>query len=306
MKTIRGTKSNKEKPNIKRKKISRKKMEKKKKSDPATNEEKNEGKIILQKLIKKKRAKKKKDFIKIEKKNQNEKDEKENTSTDKKKSKEEKFYSLDDISSFNLNNNNDFQFLNDNKNIWYNYLKIDEDYKKDQFESIYTRILEIALQKKNNVSLLCEIISKIGFFIESKEIKDNSGKIDSTEVVADKWSLNQFEGYYEDVFKRKSNISNYKNRNTSTIEKLYETKWRDILDFLGFHKQLKFEDIWDYWWYVWYLPNKLLIIWLAKLDSITFENSWWIQLINEWKQYWYEILRSKGIKNWLITFVNDK
>ena len=68
---------------------------------------------------------------------------------------------------------------------------------------------------------------------------------------------------------------------------------------------LKYENIYDYWWFIWYLPNQLLIIWLSKLDLITYRSNWWVGLLNDWRQYWFEILRSRGIKNWLMNFISE-
>ncbi len=52
-----------------------------------------------------------------------------------------------------------------------------------------------------------------------------------------------------------------------------------------------------------YLPNKLLSIWLANLNALTSTSNWWIKLMMKWEEFWIEILRSGGIKNWMRTFI---
>lgn len=81
---------------------------------------------------------------------------------------------------------------------------------------------------------------------------------------------------------------------------------KSILNFIGFDKKLKYEDDKNYFWFLWFLPNKLLIIWLAALNCLELGNNWWVKLLMEWEEYFIEILRSEGIKNWLLTFVKDE
>ena len=52
-----------------------------------------------------------------------------------------------------------------------------------------------------------------------------------------------------------------------------------------------------------YLPNKLLSIWLTNLNALTSTSNWWVKLMMEWEEFWIEILRSGGIKNWMRTFI---
>lgn len=123
--------------------------------------------------------------------------------------------------------------------------------------------------------------------------------------ISDKWLLSQFKGYYFEVFKRRGNISNYKIRKKEIIENICDKQWKRILYFLGFKNNLKYENIYDYWWFIWYLPNQLLIIQHAKLELTNSKNDWWIILLKDWKRYWIEILRNKGIKNWLVSFISQ-
>lgn len=208
---------------------------------------------------------------------------------------------MNDISSLELEQNFDFHFLTKNKETWCKYLNLNEE----QFISLFNRIIEIVSQKKNNIVLLNELISKLGILIDSQKNIEDAGGFSSDKVIADIWLLDQFNGYYTDVFKRKHNISNYKIRYGDIIKNVIDIKWRNILFFLGFKKEYRFENIYDYWWFLWFLPKRLLIIWIAKIDIIKAEDIWWIKLLFEWKEYIFEILRRKGIKNWLMTFVED-
>ena len=81
---------------------------------------------------------------------------------------------------------------------------------------------------------------------------------------------------------------------------------KSILNFIGFDKKLKYEDDKNYFWFLWFLPNKLLIIWLATLNCLELGNNWWVKILMEWEEYFIEILRSEGIKNLLLTFVKDE
>ena len=169
-------------------------------------------------------------------------------------------------STFNLEQYSKLQFFIENKKSWCNYLNIDTN----QFELLYNRILEISLQKKTSIILLSELISKIGMILNSQKDLKNTENFNEEKFIADIWFLEQFNGYYYDIFKRRSNITNYKKR--FVIEKSLELKWKNILDFLGFNKQLRFENIFDYLWFLWYLPKRLIIIWIAKIDMLKSED----------------------------------
>ena len=210
-----------------------------------------------------------------------------------------------DLSSLNVYQ--DFNFFKNNKEKWCKYLDLNNKNDDDaEYNAIYARILELTLLKKNNVDLLLEIINKIGIFMDLRNNSINNYECeDKIKSISEKWFLSQFKGYYFDVFKRRGNISNYKIRNNKMIEEICLQKWKKILYFLGFKIDLKYENIYDYWWFIWYLPNQLLIIWLSKLDLINYQSNWWIRLLNDWRQYWFEILRSRGIKNWLMNFISE-
>lgn len=270
------------------------KSQQKKKKESKTNQE---GKTVLKYMIDKKEKK----LIECPQFNHKEVYENKENLTSSEFNEEKQGININDISSFQLEEKSDFLFLNENKDLWLEYLDINEK----QFCQLFERIIEISSQKKNNVNLLNELISKIGIFFDFQEKLDKTDFVISDKVVSDIWFLAQFNEYYTDVFKRKNNISIYKIRYSDIIRKTIDIKWNNILCFIGFNKELRYENKWDYWWFLWFLPKRLIIIWIAKIDMIKAEDKWWVKLIFEWKQYFFEVLRSKGIKNWLITFIED-
>lgn len=187
-----------------------------------------------------------------------------------------------------------------NKMTWCKYLNIEEE----QFEILFSRILEIFNQKRTSIYLLTELIRNIGNTIHKN--LENTKNISDGKVISEIWNINQFAGYYKDIIKRKNNITNYKNRYKNYIKKSIDEKWKNILYFMGITQELKYENLFDYFWYLWHLPKELIIIWLAKFELSKLDNKWCEKLINEWKKFIFEVLRSKGIKNWIESFVKDE
>lgn len=187
-----------------------------------------------------------------------------------------------------------------NKIAWCKYLNIEEE----QFEILYSKILEIFNQKRTSIYLLTELIHNIGYTIHKN--LENTKNISDGKVISEIWNINQFTGYYKDIIKRKNNITNYKNRYKNYIKKSIDEKWKNILYFMGISQELKYENLFDYFWYLWHLPKELIIIWLAKSELSKLDKKWNEKLINEWKKFIFEVLRSKGIKNWIISFVEDE
>ena len=208
--------------------------------------------------------------------------------------------------SFDLELQIDKNMILNNKQIWAKHLEMDLSIEYDNFILLYENFKSINSLKKNNFSLLVDIVIKLTNFIKNSNecvevYKDNIEK----DYIYKKWNISLFKGYYDDVWKRKENISNYKKRYNPIIEKSIENQWNSILRFINWEKKFKYDDEYNYFWYLWFLPNKLISIWLAKLNSLTLTSNWWVKLMMEWEEYWIEILRSGGIKNWMRTFIID-
>ena len=205
---------------------------------------------------------------------------------DKENSSEKNFNEkkkADILINYSLEEYHEFNFFFLNKKFWCNYLNIDIT----QFESLYIKIFEIFLQKRTSIFLLSELISKLEMKIDSQKDLKITEFISTEKVIADIWFLEQFKGYYDDIFRRKKNITNYKNRYKDIIEKSCKSKWKTILSFIGFTIQLKFENIDDYLWFLWYLPKRLIIIWTAKIDVIQQDDLWWVKLLKEWYIFFF-------------------
>ena len=270
------------------------------------NNSDNEGLPVLKMLIKKNKKIKTKKF---QQKNNTEKikkinsdisnnfNEKQNKEKISEKGSEE---NKKDKSKLKIEQQDEFKFMIINKMTWCKYLNIEEE----QFEILYSRILEIFNQKRTNIYLLTELICNIGNTIHKN--LENTKNISDEKVISEIWNINQFKGYYKDIIKRKSNITNYKNRYKNYIKKSIEEKWKNILYFMGITQELKYENLFDYFWYLWHLPKKLIMIWLAKFELSKLDKNWCEKLINEWKKFIFEVLRSKGIKNWIVSFVEEE
>ena len=224
-------------------------------------------------------------------------DEKQNKENTSEKSSEE---NKQDETKIKIEQQDEFKFMIINKIAWCKYLNIEEE----QFEILYSRILEIFNQKRTSIYLLTELIHNIGYTIHKN--LENTKNISDGKVISEIWNINQFTGYYKDIIKRKNNITNYKNRYKNYIKKSIDEKWKNILYFMGISQELKYENLFDYFWYLWHLPKELIIIWLAKSELSKLDKKWNEKLINEWKKFIFEVLRSKGIKNWIISFVEDE
>lgn len=208
--------------------------------------------------------------------------------------------------SFDLEFSNDNNIIVNNKEAWCKHLEIDGSINYDYFILLFENFKTINSLNKNNFELLADIIIKLGNLIKNtnESIDIYKGSTEK-ELIYKKWNIKLFGGYYDDVWKRRENISNYKKRNNKRIKKCFKNQWKIILNFIGWGKELEFENIYNYFWFVWFLPNKLLIIWLAKLNSMSIGDNWWVKLLMEWEEYWIEILRSGGIKNWLKNFIEE-
>ena len=224
-------------------------------------------------------------------------DEKQNKENTSEKSSEE---NKQDETKIKIEQQDEFKFMIINKIAWCKYLNIEEE----QFEILYSKILEIFNQKRTSIYLLTELIHNIGYTIHKN--LENTKNISDGKVISEIWNINQFTGYYKDIIKRKNNITNYKNRYKNYIKKSIDEKWKNILYFMGISQELKYENLFDYFWYLWHLPKELIIIWLAKSELSKLDKKWNEKLINEWKKFIFEVLRSKGIKNWIISFVEDE
>ena len=208
--------------------------------------------------------------------------------------------------SFDLELQIDKTMILNNKQIWAKHLEMDLSIEYDNFILLYENFKSINSLKKNNFSLLVDIVIKLTNFIKNSNecVEVYKGSIEK-DYIYKKWNISLFKGYYDDVWKRKENISNYKKRYNPIIEKSIENQWNSILRFINWEKKFKYDDEYNYFWYLWFLPNKLISIWLAKLNSLNLTSNWWIKLMMEWEEYWIEILRSGGIKNWMRTFIID-
>ena len=212
-----------------------------------------------------------------------------------------------ELIGFDLEFFQDNNIIMNNKKVWSKHLEVDLSVYSENFILFYENFRAINSLRKNNFNVLIDIITKLINIIknsdETIEIYKGSNEKD---FIYKKWNINLFKDYYDDVWRRKENISNYKKRNNEAIEHYFENHWKSILNFIGFDKKLKYEDDKNYFWFLWFLPNKLLIIWLAALNSLELGNNWWVKLLMEWEEYFIEILRSGGIKNWLLTFAQDE
>lgn len=200
----------------------------------------------------------------------------------------------------------DFHFLLDNKKIWTRYLNLDCKNDKNSFHYFYEKVIDISKLHNNNIKLLFEILLKIDNLIKSYESKIHAEiELDNKTKIYDKWHIYLFKDYSLDFWKRKSNISNYKKRYNNNIQNICEGKLQRIMNCLGWYYELENESFLNYFWFLWFLPNELLLIWASKLFLIEKNDSWWLKLIYDWKQYWIEILRNKGIKSWIKSFVKN-
>ena len=212
-----------------------------------------------------------------------------------------------ELIGFDLEFCQDNNIIMNNKKVWSKHLELDLSVHSENFILFYENFRAINSLRKNNFNVLIDIITKLSNIIKNSDetIEIYKGSIEK-DFIYKKWNINLFKDYYDDVWKRKENISNYKKRNNEAIEHYFENHWKSILNFIGFDKKLKYEDDKNYFWFLWFLPNKLLIIWLAALNCLELRNNWWVKLLMEWEEYFIEILRSGGIKNWLLTFVQDE
>ncbi len=213
---------------------------------------------------------------------------------------------LDKDESFDLEFQIDKHMILNNKQIWAKHLEMDLSIDYDNFMLVYENFNSINSLKKNNFYLLVEIIIKLANLIKNSNecVEIYKGSIEK-DFIYKKWNISLFKGYYNDAWKRKENISNYKKRYNPVIERSLENQWNSILRFINWDKKFKYDNKYNYFWYLWFLPNKLLSIWLGNLNALTSISNWWVKLMMEWEEYWIEILRSGGIKNWMRTFITD-
>lgn len=224
--------------------------------------------------------------------------------------KEEGTYDKNKEKINQIKNNEDKDYniiIMNNKSIWCKHLEIDISLDPNNFILFSENFKAINSIKKNNFEVLTDIIIKLANLITNRDEDINiyKGNIEK-ELIYRKWNIILFKGYYKDIWKRKSNISNYKKRNNVQIEKLLKNQWKIILNFIGWDKDLNYDNIYNYFWFIWFLPNKLLIIWLSKLNSLSITDNWWVKLLIEWEEFWIEILRSGGIKNWIRNFIKEE
>ena len=122
---------------------------------------------------------------------------------------------------------------------------------------------------------------------------------------ADIWNLRDFKGYKNEANKKYLIGFQYKRRYSKKFEDEIKKNWENILILMDYTFQIKNEDLIDYIWYLFYLPKRLLILWIARLNVVDKNDKWWLLLVREWKTYFFEILRCNGIKNWLKIFINE-
>ena len=213
---------------------------------------------------------------------------------------------FDKNDSFDLEFQIDKDMILNNKQIWAKHLEMDLSIDYDTFMLLYENFNSINFLKKNNFYLLIEIIMKLANLIKNSNecVEVYKGSIEK-DFIYKKWNISLFKGYYDDVWKRKENISNYKKRYNPVIERSLENQWNSILRFINWDKKFKYDNKYNYFWYLWFLPNKLLSIWLANLNALTSTSNWWVKLMIKWEEYWIEILRAGGIKNRMRTFIAD-
>lgn len=199
--------------------------------------------------------------------------------------------------------NNKFEFLLENKKNWQIYF----DFFDEKNEKKWYNLSELASQflktKKTEIDILIELVLTLDKIRRNSNFTNKSLPNENYDKpIAKIWNLSDFDGNYSDAWKKYNIGPQYKKRYTQKFKKSIAKNWENILYFIGFSFILRNENIWDYLWYLFYLPKRLLILWLARLNIIDKNDYWWLLLLKEWKSFYYEILRSKNIKNWLDIF----
>ena len=208
----------------------------------------------------------------------------------------ETFSSIDQYTA-----NTTFKFLILKKKDWMNYLDLQDEKRWCIVNELVNQFLK---SKKTEIDILIELIVLID--MERRLSKFSNKELDEQffeEPVAEIWNLNDFNGFISEGWQKYNIGFQYKKRYTEKFKKSININWENILYFIGFSFKLKNENIWDYLWFLFYLPKRLLILWLARLNVIENDDHWWIFLLKEWKSFFFEVLRCKGIKNWLSIFI---
>lgn len=202
--------------------------------------------------------------------------------------------------------NTTFNFLNEKKKNWIHYLNLQDKKDEKKWQILNESANQFIKTKKTEIDILIELVVSLDNQRRLSGFSDKELKIEFfKEPVAKIWNLNDFDGFIIEGW-RKYNIGfQYKKRYLEKIKKTININWENILYFIGYYFKLENENIWDYLWYLFYLPKRLLILWLARLNLIEKEEHWWINLLREWNFYFFEVLRCQGIKNWLSIFLKD-
>lgn len=213
---------------------------------------------------------------------------------------EDSFYSLDLYSA-----NNDFKFLIDKKNKWLIYFDLNEKKDYNKWLNLNEYASQMLYIKKNEIDILIDLV--IILDQKRKTSKFCEHQIPSyynNQLVAEIWNLTDFDGNKSDAWKKYKIAPQYKRRYTKKFKVTISKNWENIMYCMGFSFKFKNESIWKYLWYLYYLPKRLLILWLVKLTIIEQNDYWWLVLLKQWKSFFFEILRCQNIKNWLDIFLN--
>jgi hypothetical protein len=211
------------------------------------------------------------------------------------------------INSLDLvDSNYKFEFLKNNEILWTSYFALYGKTNINKWNNLREQSIEKLTKNENEVELLIELITKIDHIRKNSKYKNTQLKFSFYETPTFQiWNIDQFSDYFKDGWNKWKFSSTYKSRYTAKLKKNLCFSWENILSFMGFTFLLKDENIWNYIWYLWHLPKKLIILWISRIQVSDQNDYWWITLLKEWINFFFEILRAGGIKKWLSLFLKE-